>query len=441
MRSIEEALKAAAAALEKQDHARAVELSDQILRHQPRNADAACIAGIGLSQMGKIGLSIGMFNYVLTMMPNDPMMWANMGMTLRRGGHTGWARDAYRKALYLDAKCPMALTGMAGSYVNDGDPAPGVEWGKRAVEVQPDMVMNSHNLALCLMELGRWEEAWPHWRKRVLPRHEARKYPGERWDGSPVDNLVVHGEQGLGDEIMFLGCLVQLMARAKRLTIECAPRLVPLVHRSFTGATVIGSQADYVAPAGGTHAWVPMGDLAELCHNRKPPKISAYLEAPGTGRTDDVLIAMRGGTLETHEYLRNPPAEAWAPVIGAIRARGWRPVSIQYGKDGQALAAELGILHDTEAAGNLTAQADRIFNSRGLVSVQQTALHLGGGLGAAVWGVVSNKPAWRYGMDGPMPWYQTVDLYRQAKDEKDWGPVMARVAASIAAFQRIEVAA
>lgn len=440
MRTLGELLSAAQEHLERGEHPQALALFDAVLKANPTVAAAVNGAGIALSQMGQVGLSIAVFNAALVLTQNDPNVWANMGASLRRAGHTQWARDAFEKALNFDARCLHALTGMAGTHVNEGDPEPGVAWGRKALAAAPDQVVNSHNLALCLLELGWWREAWPHWRNRVLPRHEARRYPGERWDGSRVDHLVIHGEQGLGDEVMFLGCVPQLRCKAANITIECNKRLVPLVARSFPGVAVIGEQSEYVAPTDGVSAWVPMGDLPSLCVDQAPPRVSGYFAWPAGERTNDVLLAFRGGTMETHDYLRNPPIETWRPVLDAIRARGWRPVSVQYGPQGAELAERMGIEHDAEAAGDLTIQADRIALSRGLVSVQQTALHLGGAAGAKVWGVISNKPAWRYGLAGEMPWYRTVELFRQARDERDWSGVMKRTAAAIAAYEMAEAA-
>ena len=131
---------------------------------------------------------------------------------------------------------------------------------------------------------------------------------------------------------------------------------------------------------------------------------------------------------------------AWRPVVEAIRGMGMRPVSIQYGADGPKTANALGIDHDEWAASDLLWQAAAIRGCAALVSVQQTALHLGGAVGAHVLGVVSNKPAWRYGISGDMPWYQTVALHRQGAEERDWAPVMERVAKAVAAIRVKEAA-
>lgn len=418
-------------------HQEAATMFDAILAKSPNSVEAANGLAIAHHHLGNTGSAIAAFSHAVQIGRDKPDVWANMGATLRYAGHIDWGRAAYQEALRLTPGHAGALNGMAGSFVNEGDPEKGVTWGRKAVAVSADFPAGHLNLALCLMELGRWSEAWPHWKRRVIPGCVNRHYPGERWRGEDVDWLIVHGEQGLGDEVMFLGCLPQLLDRAHSgVIIEVNPRLVPLVKRSFPACTVIGDQKDFVHPGEGVIAVAAIGDLPEFCAGGEPPKVSGYLksETANVGFKDTVLLAMRGGTPGTHDYLRNPPVAEWAPVVDAIRAAGLRPVSIQYGADGAALAAAIGVEHDAEAAGDLANQAAAIAGCRALVSVQQTALHLGGAIGAHVLGVVSNKPAWRYGITGLMPWYETVELYRQLPAEKGWQPVMRRVARAVKAL-------
>lgn len=442
MRNLNDILLEGEAHLGNGRHREAAALFDAVLVRNPKVAEAANGLGIALHHCGQTGAAIAAFSHAATLAPESPIVWANFGGTLRAAGHIEWGRAAYQQSLKFAPGNAQALNGMSGSYVNEGNPAEGVKWGQKAVEASPDLVTGHLNLALCLMELGRWDEAWPHWRRRVIPGCVDRNYPGERWRGEGVDWLIVHGEQGLGDEVMFLGCLPQLMDRAhKGVVIEVNPRLVPLVRQSFPTATVIGKPDEFRHPGEGVIAHAALGDLPELCEGGIPPKVSGYLTASRFAGYDDVvLLAMRGGTMQTHDYLRNPPLAEWKVVVDAIRAAGLRPVSIQYGEAGATMAAELAIEHDDRAAGDLLRQAGVIRSAAALVSVQQTSLHLGGAVGAHVFGVVSNKPAWRYGIAGNMPWYQTVDLYRQGADEKEWTPLMARVAKAVAGL-RAKVAA
>lgn len=430
MRLLQDALLEGEGLLAQGKHREAATLFDAILAKQPKVVEAANGLGIALHHVGQVGAAIAAFSHAATLAPQSPIVWANFGGTLRAAGHIEWGRAAYEQSLKFAPDNAQALNGMCGSYVNEGNPAEGVKWGEKAVKAAPDLVTGHLNLALCLMELGRWDEAWPHWRRRVMPGAVERNYPGDRWRGEDVDWLIVHGEQGLGDEVMFLGCLPQLMDRAHRgVIIEVNPRLVQLVRASFPQAEVIGKPEEFRHPGDGVIAHAALGDLPELCEGGIPPKVSGYLRGAWLpGYADVVLLAMRGGTMQTHDYLRNPPIEAWRPVVEAIRRHGLRPVSIQYGADGARLAETLGIEHDDIAAGDITRQAAAIRSAAALVSVQQTALHLGGAVGTQVFGVISNKPAWRYGIEGEMPWYESVSLHRQGAKERDWGPLMQRVA-------------
>lgn len=61
------------------------------------------------------------------------------------------------------------------------------------------------------------------------------KCPLPKWDMKPVDHLVILGEQGIGDEILFLSALPEIIVRYGRNCIEFQtyPRLQSIVGRSF----------------------------------------------------------------------------------------------------------------------------------------------------------------------------------------------------------------
>ena len=54
------------------------------------------------------------------------------------------------------------------------------------------------------------------------------------WDGKPVGKLIVLGEQGVGDEILFASALPDLMVRVgKGIEFKTYPRLIPVFERSY----------------------------------------------------------------------------------------------------------------------------------------------------------------------------------------------------------------
>lgn len=65
--------------------------------------------------------------------------------------------------------------------------------------------------------------------------------PVKRWDGSPLpkERLLIWGDQGLGDEIMFSQFIPQAQKLAPSLLVECDPRLVSIFQRSYPEIDVI----------------------------------------------------------------------------------------------------------------------------------------------------------------------------------------------------------
>ena len=88
----------------------------------------------------------------------------------------------------------------------------------------------------------------------------------------PAEGLLVAAEQGIGDELLFLSCLPDLLAECPTAVVEVDPRLRPLLARSFPGLTLIDRQLraeglravyDYreIVPALGLTTHIHAGDL------------------------------------------------------------------------------------------------------------------------------------------------------------------------------------
>ena len=122
-------------------------------------------------------------------------------------------------------------------------------------------------------DLGRgWDleadrDTWPRFHRiRGLPRRLLR-------EPLPADGLLIATEQGIGDELMFLSCLPDLLVDCPKPVVEADPRLHPLFSRSFPGLQLVDRQVradgaralfDYtdVVRSMGITAFVFAGDLA-----------------------------------------------------------------------------------------------------------------------------------------------------------------------------------
>jgi hypothetical protein len=90
------------------------------------------------------------------------------------------------------------------------------------------------------------------------------------WNGSNVNRLLVIGEQGIGDEILFASALPEAMVRCYNVIYCCDGRLVDPLARSLPGLRTKSRYVDVRDDLlSGYDAFIPAADLFALFRNRK----------------------------------------------------------------------------------------------------------------------------------------------------------------------------
>lgn len=316
----------------------------------------------------------------------------------------------------------------------------------RALERDPGHASARFHRALVLLALGRFAEGWPGYEARLLSEDRPRRaVPFSRWAGEPLDGrtILVHAEQGVGDEILFASCIPDVIAGAGHCVIDCDPRLATLYRRSFPGATVIaGRQQEPVALPRDLHVdyHVPVGSLPLHLRNSASefPSGAGYLRADPAqiaswrrrladgGAARCVGISWRGGTLRSRGPARSLEASELASLLGVP---GVRWISLQRDADTaelHALAEQCGTRIDVwpEALEDLDATAALIGAVDLTISIDNTVAQLAGALGARAWVLVPVGAEWRYGTTGEdMVWYPRVRVFRQRR-RGEWDVVL-----------------
>jgi ADP-heptose:LPS heptosyltransferase len=142
-----------------------------------------------------------------------------------------------------------------------------------------------------------------------------------------------------------------------------------------------------------------------------------------TLRKPVIGIAWTGGLNNTGKKKRSLKLEDLEPIFRSIDAT-W--VSLEYrdrDDEIQAFYEKTGIqIHqwkratrteDYDDTAGLVAELDLV------VSVSTAVIHLAGALGKDCWVLVPNKPRWFYLLEGEIPWYKSVKLFRQ-KQNGEW---------------------
>jgi hypothetical protein len=416
---------------------------NHVLENQPEAPQTLANLGALYAELGKTGIALALLYRAQEL---DPC-WDNLnaiGAAYRRAQNVPKAREYMLKAYEINPESPVILSNLAGTYINEGNPEEAVKWSKLALEREPNNPNFALNYGLALLETGNFKEGWQWYdRGRENTTWTARDYGPDvkRWNGEPNKIVVVYGEQGVGDEILFASCLPDLIKMSEAVVIDCHPRLVDVMARSFPDCIVQGTRKEeYIRwnpkDYGITHK-VPIGSLPRFFRNERKdfPSISNYIQPdpeqvkaykkPGLR----VGLSWAGGTKATHVGLRSIDPRDLGPILN-VPGIDW--VSLQYTNNAdlevEKMRQEFGcrIEHDNE----MNADLDKLFGCIAgldlIVTVCTSVVHFAGAMNKKALVMTPIKSAWRYAVR-PMPWYPQHELILQ-KTEGDWNDVLHAIA-------------
>lgn len=245
----------------------------------------------------------------------------------------------------------------------------------------PENAETRFSLAKVLLAQERYGEAWPLYEaRRQLPR--LRLPPGfagiPEWTGDPLNGrrLVVFGEQGLGDQIMFARFV------PPEATYLCSPSLFRLFPNGYPGASKV--------PPPAADCWALVGSLPRLLGvvNAPPPVRIPVKPSSGGG----VGIMLTGAS-----HASNPARQFSATEEARLR---------QIGRD---LSPEATGARDFRETAEIVATLDVV------VTVDTAMAHVAGSIGKPTFVLVPALAVyWPWRPSGETtPWYPTIRIFRQ----------------------------
>ena len=204
-------------------------------------------SNLGLSLKGeeRYDEAVEAFEKALSLNPGHADSLNNLGATERERGNTTLALTYVRKALQHNPTLPQAYCNLGGIFQDLGNIEEAIKAFQQAKIYQPDFPEPEVSLGLIQLAQGDFRSGWKCYEARKRSGETPfRDLPFPEWDGSSIQDktILIYGEQGVGDEIMFASCFPDVIDRAKRCIIECDPRLASLFARSFGDALVWGHQ-------------------------------------------------------------------------------------------------------------------------------------------------------------------------------------------------------
>ena len=419
-------------------HADALRSCDSILKANPNDVAALVCRGQALQAMHRLVEALASFERSLVLSPDNVEVLSACGLILHILNRNGEAKGYYDRALALDPYWADANAGQANALQMLGRHGESLENIRRARMVRPDDMRLAFNEAYGHFGLGRLAAGWQCYETRFEadPSLPFRSYPSPRWDGSGMaGTLLLWGEQGLGDQILYSTMIPDLIGRAGEIVFEVEPRLVDLFARSFAGVRIVAMGSEPYS--GRVDAWQPIGSLGRLLR----PDLEAF-----PGREKPLLLADRGRTAALRARLhaddrkvvglswrsRNPRHEEAKTARlmdfeALLRQPGCRFVDLQYGdtaEERRAVERAFGVrvehLDDIDNTNDIDGLAALVSACDGIATVSNTTVHLAGGLGRPTFVFLShgNGRMWYWFENREAsPWYRSIRLKRQASGQ------------------------
>ena len=168
--------------------------------------------------------------------PSDYRLWTHSASIYATSLSDKMAIRCAQRAILLSPEMPLSYTLIPPCADRLYDYVLALNTAKWCLQITPD----SHEMALsagfCLFPLGDPIRGFELLERREMRPNEPRRIGLPRvWNGKmpAPKTLLVCAEQGIGDEYMFLTCLLDLQALTDKLIVECDARNISLYSRSF----------------------------------------------------------------------------------------------------------------------------------------------------------------------------------------------------------------
>jgi tetratricopeptide (TPR) repeat protein len=451
--------------------------AESLFRHflarYPEHPEGSNNLACAVRDQNRHGEAVDILRPAIVKSPEVAMLWNTMGTVVASQGDFNNALVFFQEALRLEPTFPTARYNRGNAKLLLGDAEGAIvdcEAAMSGVMAEDERQMMRLARSTILMALGRIGEGWDEYEARLHPQFNERTQfvcDRPRWEpGCDLEGktLLVVGEQGLGDEVLFANLLSDVAERlgpSGRLIFAVETRLVALFQRAFPKAEV-GAHATYVVGGRLTRVipfaddpsqidlWTPMGSLLREFRRSVEafPARDAYLipdparvahwrevlrEAPA-GPKVGLLWKSAVSKDSRHRYFS--PFEAWAPVLAQ---KGVAFVNLQYGDCAEELATAkrdfgveiwsppgIDLKQDLDDVAALSCAMDLV------VGFSNATLNIAAACGVPNF-LISTPGAWPRLGTATYPWYPKTRVFLPPAFG-EWDPVLAEVAAAVGAF-------
>lgn len=420
------------------------------------------------SKKEHLGAAIMAFEKAILLYPDFSECLNNVGGCYRKMGHFEKAVTSFEKAIAVGrtekfkkdtgekANSLLAdyISNLGSAHVAMHMPNVALKHFDEALALNPECDNAKWNKSLVLLEIGDYENGFINYdfgdRKNAKKDRNYRPKEGitPEWNGEKDKTVVVFGEQGIGDELMFATILPDFAKDCKKVIYDAHPRLYRMFRHAFKdiGIDCYGTRKAHEVAWSGHYDIdykVPIGSLAKYYRKKIedfPRKSYLIPESKNIEIVNRELsrlpkkkinigLSWKGGTNKSSKDVRCMPMGEMLPLFKELDANF---ISLQYHDNalheidrftestGYEIYHYKNLVDDYALTAALVTELDLI------ISVPQSVIHLCGVAGARTYQLCPYRNLWQMGVYGQdMPWYSSVSNIWQ-EYHADWAGVIRK---------------
>lgn len=470
-------------------HQSAIGLFQGVLMHEPNNFEAIERLGSSLFELKRYHEALYWFWRGRKLNRRHPMALTNYGLTVCQLGHPEEGVVDLEKAVYHAERTKDCSNDVKALVYNNlgntlerlkrhGDALTALEKGiaynpnhhfphynrgivllrlnrrveaiaalERCLKLHPNDPDATYNLSMAHLQMGDFKRGFEEYEARLITSENKVVYlglpPEQQWQGENLDGktILVHGEQGLGDDIQFFRYLPRLAKfyPSAKIKLVCHTATAPLVAHLHnitilpTGQPIEHSSFDH---------WVALMSLPlrlyTIDEENIPPPFDFPVMADAVEKWRwpvrspeklNVAVCWAGNWLHKNNEHRSIPLRQFAELFSA---RGCHFTSVQQVMPEDVdkfveLKKQHGNIHDF-AFTDLRDTAAALLNVDVVVTVDTAIAHLSATLGVPTWILIPKYSTdWRWQLErADSPWYPSARLIRQTS-VGDWPSTLKHV--------------
>ncbi|MEQ8227211.1 MAG: tetratricopeptide repeat protein [Rhodospirillales bacterium] len=421
-----------------------------ILAAFPNHPMALCGVGRVSIQLGDNAAALQALDIALAGAPDHAESRNARGAALQNLGRLEEAEAEFRRVADALPGHPGPLLNLAATLAAQGLIEDAEKIFNRVLEINPEDPTSRYNLGLLQLLKGEFSAGWQGFECRQSASNVGLakiRSTRPQWQGEPVPDgtLLIHAEQGLGDNIQFSRFVRSAAERVGQVILEVPETLKPLfedmpgVAQVFTKDMPLPDHDLFIPimslPAvlgidEGDDFWTGAYVRAEpAAVQRWRERVEQRLPGPL-----HVGLIWSGNPSHKRDAERSVPLSVLEPLLDVP---GVSLHSLQIGPamaqiEGTVFSGPMKMLFRRAYPFSEVAAAVSALDL--IIGVDTSLIHLAGAMERPVWTMITHVPDWRWmlGRDDS-PWYPSMRLFRQP-NAGDWPAVAQDLALALAEF-------